>query len=126
MASWTPAQLDAIDTDDELTIASRRPDGTLRPPVTIWMVRVGDDVYVRAAHGAATGWNRRAHDAGAGHVRVGSAIDLDATFVPADRALDQAISAAYDAKYDGKYPRQYIDPVVSADSLPTTLRVIPA
>jgi len=126
MTSWTPAQLDAIDIDDELAIASRRPDGTLRPPVTIWMVRVGDDVYVRAAHDAATGWNRRAHHAGAGHVRVGSAIDLDATFEPADRALDEAISAAYDAKYDGKYPRQYIDPVVSADSLPTTLRVIPA
>ena len=126
MASWTPAQLDAIDTDDELTISSRRSDGTLRPPVTIWMVRVGDDVFVRAAHGTATGWNRRAHEAGAGHVSVGSAIDRDATFEPADRALDQAISDAYDAKYDRRYPRQYIDPVVSAASLPTTLRVIPA
>ena len=92
----------------------------------IWMVRVGDDVFVRAAHGTATGWNRRAHEAGAGHVSVGSAIDRDATFEPADRALDQAISDAYDAKYDRRYPRQYIDPVVSAASLPTTLRVIPA
>lgn len=126
MASWTPAQLDEIDTRDELSIATRRPDGTLRRPVTIWMVRVGDDLFVRAARGAATGWNRRAHEAGAGRVTIGSVIELEAAFEPGDRALDQAISDAYDAKYDGRYPRQYIDPVISAASLPTTLRVIPA
>jgi hypothetical protein len=126
MASWTAAQLDEIDTDHELRIASRRPDGSLRSPVTIWMVRVGDDVFVRAAHGTTTRWNRLAHTAGTGHVTVGFGIDHDATFEPADPALNDAITAAYEAKYDGKYPREYIEPVVSADSLPTTLRVIPA
>ncbi|MGN6326868.1 DUF2255 family protein [Pseudolysinimonas sp.] len=43
MTTWTPAELDEIDTDHELRIASRRPDGSLRSPVTIWMVRVHDD-----------------------------------------------------------------------------------
>jgi hypothetical protein len=126
MASWTAAQLDEIDTDHELTIASRRPDGTLRAPVTIWMVRVGDDVFVRAAHGAATRWNRDARAAGSGHVTVGFGIDHDATFEPADPSSNEAITAAYEAKYDGKYRREYIEPVVSAESLPTTLRVVPA
>jgi hypothetical protein len=126
MASWTAAQLDEIDTDHELNIASRRPDGSLRSPVTIWMVRVGDDVFVRAAHGATTRWNRDAHAAGSGHVTVGFGIDHDAVFEPADPALNDAITAAYEAKYDGRYPREYIEPVVSTESLPTTLRVVPA
>ena len=125
MSIWTPAELDEIDADDELKIASRRPDGSLRPLVTIWMVRVGEDVFVRAAHGSSTRWNAQAHEAGAGHVTVGSGIDHDVTFEPADPDLNPAISAAYDAKYDGKYPREYIDPVVGPDSLPTTLRVVP-
>jgi len=125
MSTWTPAELDEIDTDHELRIAARRPDGTLRSPVTIWMVRVGDDVFVRAAHGATTRWNAHAHEAGAGHVNVGFGIDHDVTFEPADPALGDAISAAYDAKYDGKYPREYIDPVVSVESRATTLRIVP-
>ncbi len=126
MSTWTPAELDEIAADHELRIASRRPDGTLRPPVTIWMVRIGDDVFVRAARGPATRWNARAREAGAGHVTVGSAVDRDVAFEAADPALEDAISAAYDAKYDGAYPRQYIDPVVDATARGTTLRIVPA
>lgn len=125
MSTWTPAELDEIDTDHELRVASRRPDGSLRSPVTIWMVRVGGDVFVRAAHGATTRWNARAHEAGAGHVSVGFGIDHDVTFEPADPALNPAISAAYDAKYGGRYPREYIEPVIGPESLPTTLRIVP-
>jgi hypothetical protein len=125
MATWTPAELDEIDTDHELRIAARRPDGTLRSPVTIWMVRVGGDVFVRAAHGAATRWNAHARAAGTGHVRVGLGIDHDVAFEPADPALNDAITAAYEAKYDGRYPRAYIEPVVSTESRGTTLRVAP-
>lgn len=124
--AWTSAELTEIDAEDELRIASRRVDGSLGPEVIIWMVRVGDDVYVRAAHGAETGWNKRAHLAGAGHVRVGSGVDRDATFEPVGATREREVSAAYDAKYDGKYPRQYIDPVVSPESIPTTLRIVPA
>jgi len=124
--TWTPAELTEIDAEDELRIASRRADGSLRREVIIWMVRVGDDVYVRAAHGAETGWNKRAHAAGAGHVRVGSVVVRDAVFEPVGTTLEREITAAYDAKYDGKYPRQYIDPVVSPESIPTTLRIVPA
>src|SRR5689334_15059201 len=128
MSTWTPAELDEIDTDHELRIASRRPDGSLGSPVTIWMVRVGDDVFVRAAHGAATRWNAHAREAGAGHVTVGFGIDHDVTFEPvdpADHALVDAISEAYEAKYAGRYPREYVDPVVSVESRGTTLRVVP-
>jgi hypothetical protein len=124
--TWTPAELTGIDAEDELRIASRRPDGSLRREVIIWMVRVGADVYVRAAHGPETGWNRRARESGAGHVRAGTVVDRDARFEPADPALASAITDAFEAKYDGRHPREDVDPVVSAVSVPTTLRIVPA
>jgi hypothetical protein len=123
--TWSPSELTEIDSEDELHIASRRADGSLRREVIIWMVRVGDDVFVRAAHGPETGWNRRAHEAGAGHVRVGG-VDRDVLFEPADPALAGPVSDAYEAKYDGRHPREDVDPVVSAESVPTTLRIVPA
>lgn len=123
--AWTPAELDEIDTDHELRISSQRPDGTLRSPVTIWMVRVGEDVFVRAAHGAGTVWNRRARESGAGHVQAGSGIDHDVRFETPDPGLDDAVTRAYESKYGTRYPRQYVDPVVGPESLPTTLRVVP-
>jgi hypothetical protein len=49
--AWTPTELDRIGQAEELEISSYRPDGTLRPFVTIWTARAGDDIYVRSAHG---------------------------------------------------------------------------
>ena len=39
MSRWTQNQLDRIDGAQELTLASARGDGTLRRPVTMWVVR---------------------------------------------------------------------------------------
>jgi len=51
VSTWTRAQLDKIGAADELEIQSRRKDGTLRPPVTVWVARVGDDLYLRPVKG---------------------------------------------------------------------------
>ena len=51
MTNWTADELDSIGQADELEIAVRRPDGTLRKRVTIWVVRDGDDLYVRSGYG---------------------------------------------------------------------------
>ena len=40
MATWTRDELSKIEKADELQIASLRRDGTLRNPVTIWVVRL--------------------------------------------------------------------------------------
>jgi hypothetical protein len=53
MRGWTGEELRRIGGSTELQVASTRPDGTLRPFVTIWVVRAGDDIYVRSAYGAA-------------------------------------------------------------------------
>src|SRR3954453_20009672 len=52
MRAWTEDDLTRIGGSVELQIASRWPDGTLRPYVTIWVVRAGDDLYVRSAYGS--------------------------------------------------------------------------
>ena len=51
MSNWTEDELARIDRAEELDIASRRPDGSLRPFVTIWVVRQAHDLYVRSAYG---------------------------------------------------------------------------
>ncbi len=51
MTIWTSDELARIGEADELRIAARRRDGTLRTPRIIWVVRHGDALYVRPAHG---------------------------------------------------------------------------
>jgi hypothetical protein len=57
MRDWTAEELDTIGAADELEIAALRPDG-IRPATTIWVVRVGDDLYVRSYRGRAGRWFR--------------------------------------------------------------------
>lgn len=51
MTTWTNDELKKIEKTDELELSSLRRDGTLRNPVTVWVVRVGNDLYVRAVKG---------------------------------------------------------------------------
>ncbi len=60
MSDWTEDELSRIGGAEELRIASMRPDGTQRPYVIIWVVRAGDDIFVRSAYGADNPWFRRA------------------------------------------------------------------
>jgi hypothetical protein len=51
MTTWTTDELNKIGTADELEIAPLRRDGTQRNPVSIWVVRLNDDLYVRSYKG---------------------------------------------------------------------------
>src|SRR5690348_16971983 len=98
---WTTGDLDDLarlgDTD-ELDITSTRADGSLRPYVTIWGVRAGDDLYVRSAYGPENGWFRRARASGTGRVRAGG-VERDVTFAEPEPGVHDAVDAAYQAKY---------------------------
>ena len=97
-AAWNPDELDRIGRATELRVASRRRDGSLRPYVTIWAVRAGDNIYVRSAHGPNNGWYRRAKVSSEGRVRAG-AVERDVSFEEAGPAVAGAVTAAYHAKY---------------------------
>jgi hypothetical protein len=47
VTAWPADQLDRIGGVQETGLASRRPDGSPRPYVTMWVVRAGDGLYVR-------------------------------------------------------------------------------
>ena len=120
---WTDAELDAVGDADELQIASLRPDGSLRPWVTIWVVRSGDDLYVRSAYGPETGWYRRARASGMGRIRAGG-VERDVTFADADGVAGEAIDSAYQDKY-GRYGKGVVNTVVGEQVHPLTIRLVP-
>src|SRR5207249_8904211 len=79
--------LNKVGTAEELRIASLRRDGTLRNRVTIWVVRNGDDLYVRSVNGPTGTWFRGAQVRHQGHIQAGG-VDKDVTFVEADHDID--------------------------------------
>jgi hypothetical protein len=124
MTSWTPTELDRIGRADEFQIASYRTDGTLRPYVTIWGVRVGESIYVRSAHGGDNPWYRRAIASGTGSIRAGG-VERDVTFGRPEAERQASIDAAYHAKYD-RYGARIVGTVVGAGLHELTLELIPS
>jgi hypothetical protein len=60
MSAWASHQLRKIGAAEELDLASVRRDGTLRNPVTMWVVPHGDCLYVRSVNGRTSSWFRGA------------------------------------------------------------------
>jgi hypothetical protein len=123
MTTWTDDELKRIRQAQELKLASVRKDGSLRSYVTMWVARVGDDLYVRSAYGPDNPWFRRAKASGTGRVRAGG-IERDVTFAEADPDVHSAIDAAYHAKYD-QYGPKLVDTVVGPDVEAVTIKLVP-
>jgi len=123
MRPWTPEELAAFGDPDEIRISSLRPDGTARAAITIWIARLGDDLYVRSAYGADNGWYRRARASRAGSIRAGGRT-AEVAFEDADPAVIEPLHAAYHAKYD-RYGPRIVNTVVSDEAAAATLRVVP-
>ncbi|MFI6180675.1 MULTISPECIES: DUF2255 family protein [unclassified Nonomuraea] len=123
MTAWTNDELDRIAAAEELQIASLRGDGELRRPVTIWVVRLDDDLYVRAVNGRDGTWFRGAQERGRGRIQAGG-VDKGVTFADADQELNDRIDAAYRDKYR-HYSESIVDSVVSGQARAATIRLVP-
>jgi hypothetical protein len=123
MSAWTPDELSRIGRAAELEIASRRADGTLRPFVTIWVARLGDDLYVRSAYGYDNPWFQRALASGQGRIRAGG-VERDVAFEVPGSGVDADLHAVYHAKYD-RYGPGIVGTVVSPEAARSTLRLVP-
>jgi hypothetical protein len=119
---WNRNELEAIGAAAELSIAPRGPDGTLRPSTTIWVVRIGDDLYVRSYRGPSGRWYRAAARVGSGRISAGG-VERDVRFEQTAAAEPARIDDAYRAKYG---PSPYADAMVSAEAAATTIRLIPS
>jgi hypothetical protein len=122
-ATWPTDQIDQIGGAQEVGLASRRPDGSLRPFVTMWIVWAGDDLYVRSAYGPDNPWYRRAIASGTGRIRAGGT-ERDVTFAPADAEAQRDIDSAYHRKYD-RYGPRIVGSVTGPASHAVTVRLLP-
>lgn len=122
MSGWTDDELHRFGGTTELQLASRRTDGTLRDSTTMWVVRVGDDLYVRSAGGPDRPWYQHALASRRGRIRSGG-FERDAAFEAADAGVHDAIDAAYHAKYD-RYGPGPVGSVTGPDARAVTIRLV--
>lgn len=117
--------MNKIGTAEELSIASRRADGTLRNPVTIWVVRLNDELYVRSVNGRDSAWFRGVQARHEGRVQAGG-VQKDVTFeeIVAAGPESAQIDNAYATKYR-RYARSIIDHINSAGARAATLKLVP-
>lgn len=124
MTTWTSDELDKIGNAEELRLASIRSDGTLLRPVTIWVVRSGDDLYVRPVNGRQGAWYRGTQVRHEGRVWAGG-LEREVTFVAVTNPdFNAAVDAAYRIKY-GHYSRSVLGSVLTKRAREATLKLVP-
>ncbi|HMJ38714.1 MAG TPA: DUF2255 family protein [Verrucomicrobiae bacterium] len=122
-AAWSADELTRIGRAEELEIAAVRRDGTLRRPVTVWVVRNGDDLYVRSVKGRDGAWFRGVQATHEGRTLAGG-VEKDVTFVEASHDFDEEIDAAYRQKYR-RYAGRILNSVLTPDARSATIKLMP-
>ncbi|HEY0493025.1 MAG TPA: DUF2255 family protein [Candidatus Dormibacteraeota bacterium] len=123
MTQWSKDELSRIGKAEELQIASVRRDGTLRKPVTIWVVLHGDGLYVRSVRGPAGAWFRGTQERHEGRIQAGS-IAKEVTFVDAGHDAEAEVDSAYRAKYR-RYAGSVLNSVLTPEAKSTTIKLVP-
>ena len=122
--TWSPDELERIGSAAELEIAVKRAGGTSRRWVPIWVVCVGEHVYVRTWHRRETGWFGHVLDSRRARIRVPG---LEADVVVEDVGegtvqLRADIDAAYRTKYRS-YGSSSVDAMVAEAAAAATLQL---
>jgi hypothetical protein len=120
---WTSEELDKIGASEEIQLSSLKEDGTLRRSTTIWVVRVGDGLYVRAVNGRTGVWFRSTQVKHQGHIKAGR-IEKDVNFVDADPAINDQVDTAYRNKYR-HYSANIVNTVLTDVSRASTTKLVP-
>lgn len=122
-SAWTNEELVKVGNAEELEIASVRSNGTMRNPVTIWVVRLDDYLYVRSVNGRTGAWFRGIQAHHEGHIQAGG-VDKDVAFVEEiDPNINDQIDAAYRKKYR-HYPTS-VNHIVSPVARSATIKLVP-
>ncbi len=124
MSDWSSQALRSLASAEEVHLATRRSDGTLRSPRVIWVVTDGQRVFIRSTNGPGAAWYRAATATRAGQLTA-RGVAYDVTFTHVD---DDADLAAADAGYRAKYRRHapLVDHLEEPSPRSATLEVHPA
>jgi hypothetical protein len=125
--SWRIDELEHIARAEELEIAAQRADRTSRAWLTIWVVTVDDEVYVRTWHRRGNGWYGDVLDTRRARIRVPN-LERDVgveDIGSVDEQLRASIDAAYKSKY-GPFGWETVDRMTDDDAAATTLRLMPS
>jgi hypothetical protein len=120
LSAWTDDELAGIPGANELTVAPMRSDGTVQSPRIVWVVRRGDDVYIRSVNGDEGAWFRGVQAHHAGHISAGG-LEVDVSFEDADHDLDDTINEEYRRKYGRS---SAVERITSPKAQATTLRIV--
>ncbi|MFE3171904.1 DUF2255 family protein [Amycolatopsis sp. NPDC059090] len=121
--SFDPEIRDRIGAASEIQISSYRRDGSLRRWTPIWVVRSGDELYIRSAFGTEGGWYRWAAAKQLARVRV-DGLETDVSLhLEADADTNAAVDAAYTEKY--RSMPSALAPMVAETAAATTTRLEP-
>ncbi len=123
MTTWTSDELTKIGAAEELQIASLQRDGTLRNPVTTWVVRHGDDLYVRSVNGRTGAWFRGTQARHEGRIQAGG-VAKDVTFADAGQDISDELDAAYRTKYR-RYAASIVNTIVSPQARSAAIKLVP-
>jgi hypothetical protein len=122
--------LDRLDSAGEVEVSSVRRDGSLSRARTVWIVRVGDQLYLRSVNGPDAAWYRLTRTFHQGRIQAHGVIrdvtwiDVNATEQPdVDPAVDAAVDTEYARKYQGSTAA--IARINSPPARATTMRVEP-
>jgi len=88
----------------------------------MWVVRIGEDVYVRSVNGRGPAWFRGTQTRHQARIRAGG-IEKDVNLVETDEAGEQ-IDAAYQTKYGPRYPT-IVPSIVAPQARVATLKLTP-
>jgi hypothetical protein len=124
MTAWTSEELEKIGGAEELQIQSVKRDGTLRKPVTIWVVRIGGDLYVRSVNGREGWWFRGTQVRHEGRIQAGG-VKKDVSFEDEeDPETINEVDSAYRSKY-GHYSANILNTVLTPQARASTLKLVP-
>jgi hypothetical protein len=126
VTSWSQDDLDRLGGAGEVKVSSVRRDGSLSRARTVWIVRVGDRLYLRSVNGPDAAWYRLTRTLHQGRIQARGVardvtwIDVNATEQP---DVDPAVDAEYARKYQGSTAA--IAHINSPLARTTTMRVEP-
>lgn len=121
---FEPETLSTLETIEEIELETTTPDGGRTHRTIIWVVTVGDQVFVRSVNGSAARWYREARQTPDLILHAGDESIPVTAVLAADPGSVQRVSDAFKAKYARRSAASTAS-MLQPHTLETTMRLEP-